>query len=97
MVAPANGATRTGTAVQCKTGFEKEAPTLARNVGGTVTVEAFPTVPRRTPRRSTAWSSWGGRAGARWAENEWVAKKKLPGLPGSAFMVRPTEGLPGGH
>jgi hypothetical protein len=39
----ANGATRTGSAVQCKAGFEKEAVALAKNVGGTTGVEPFPT------------------------------------------------------
>ncbi len=40
----ANGATtRTGTIVECKPGFEKEAVTLATNVGGGATVVAFPT------------------------------------------------------
>jgi LytR cell envelope-related transcriptional attenuator len=45
MVGLANSAARTGSAVQCKPGFEKEAPVLARNVGGTVGVEPFPNPP----------------------------------------------------
>jgi hypothetical protein len=45
MAAPTSGQTRRGTAVQCRTGFEQEASTLARNVGGAVTVEPFPTPP----------------------------------------------------
>jgi hypothetical protein len=39
----ANGPLRTGTVVECKTGFEKEAVTLAANVGGGATVAPFPT------------------------------------------------------
>ena len=40
----ANGATtRTGTIVECKPGFEKEAVALATNVGGGATVAPFPT------------------------------------------------------
>jgi hypothetical protein len=39
----ANGPTRTGTIVECKPGFEKEAVTLATNVGGAATVVPFPT------------------------------------------------------
>jgi hypothetical protein len=35
-------ANQTGNTVQCKTGFDKEAATLAKRVGGTVTVSAFP-------------------------------------------------------
>ena len=38
----ANGAPRTGTVVQCRPGFQKEAEVLAKNVGGTTTVEPFP-------------------------------------------------------
>jgi hypothetical protein len=45
MVGLANGLARTGTAVQCRSGFEKEAVVLARNVGGTTTVEPFPNPP----------------------------------------------------
>jgi hypothetical protein len=39
----ANGTLRTGTIVECKPGFEKEAVTLATNVGGNATVAPFPT------------------------------------------------------
>ncbi len=41
----ANGPRRTGTAVACKAGFEKEAVTLAGKVGAGVTVEPFPAAP----------------------------------------------------
>jgi hypothetical protein len=40
-----NEALRPGTAVQCRPGFEKEAVTLARNVGGGASVEPFPNPP----------------------------------------------------
>jgi hypothetical protein len=43
VVGVANGASRTGIAVQCKSGFEKEAVALARNVAAGTTVEPFPT------------------------------------------------------
>jgi hypothetical protein len=39
----ADGTLRKGTAVQCKPGFDAEAITLAKNVGGGAVVEAFPT------------------------------------------------------
>jgi hypothetical protein len=42
MVPPGTVATRRGTAIQCKPGFEGEATTLARNVGGIVAVESIP-------------------------------------------------------
>ena len=45
MAGLANGAPRAGTAVQCRSGFEKEAEALVRNVGGTAKVEPFPTAP----------------------------------------------------
>ncbi len=38
----ANAATRTGTAVQCKPGYEREAQVLATNVGNNAKVEAYP-------------------------------------------------------
>jgi hypothetical protein len=38
-------ANQTGNTVQCKTGFDKEAATLAKRVGGTTTVAAFPSSP----------------------------------------------------
>jgi LytR cell envelope-related transcriptional attenuator len=41
----ANGAPRTGTGVGCRAGFEQEAKTLAKNVGGNATVEPFPNPP----------------------------------------------------
>ncbi len=42
----ANAETRTGTIVQCKAGFEREAQVLATDVGNNAKVEAFPaTVP----------------------------------------------------
>ena len=44
MVGLDNGATRGGTAVQCKAGFEKEAAALARNVGQAA-VEPLPNPP----------------------------------------------------
>jgi hypothetical protein len=44
MVGLDNGASRAGTAVQCKPGFEREAAALARNVGQ-ATVEALPSPP----------------------------------------------------
>lgn len=45
MVGLANGTPRTGSAVQCIPGFEKEAVTLAKNAGGVANVEPFPTPP----------------------------------------------------
>jgi hypothetical protein len=39
----ANAATRKGTAVQCRAGYEAEATTLAQHVGAGTTVEPFPT------------------------------------------------------
>jgi hypothetical protein len=41
----ANGAPRTGTGVGCRAGFEHDAATLAKNVGGNATVEPFPKPP----------------------------------------------------
>jgi hypothetical protein len=41
----ATGAPRTGTGVGCRAGFEQEAKTLAKNVGGNATVEPFPNPP----------------------------------------------------
>jgi hypothetical protein len=40
-----NGAVRTGTGVACKAGFEQDAATLAKNVGGNTAVEPFPNPP----------------------------------------------------
>ena len=37
-----NSALRTGRAVQCAPGFEREAVTLAKRLGGHVAIEAFP-------------------------------------------------------
>jgi hypothetical protein len=37
-----NAIGRAGTAVQCKPGFEAEAATLAKNLGGSTAVEPFP-------------------------------------------------------
>jgi LytR cell envelope-related transcriptional attenuator/uncharacterized protein DUF2510 len=41
----ADGTVRKGTAVQCRSGFELEAATLAKNVGGGAVVEPFPATP----------------------------------------------------
>jgi hypothetical protein len=41
----AKGAPRTRTGVACRAGFEQEAKTLAKNVGGNATVEPFPNPP----------------------------------------------------
>ena len=43
VVGTGNAATRTGTVVECKTGFENEANALAAAVGGNATTAPFPT------------------------------------------------------